>query len=229
MQLNDEHVRGITHSIFCLQRIPDSPASSTNPSCCALATACNALLGDGHVKFHATGGCAALTAAPNTPAPGAAAPGAFRLCCMPGGAAAGSAISHVQDLIISSPNAHDIFCSHFQPLFSNQQIVNNSNRPPSPLWSMVMTSEFGSVSPSQVRASLVKSPTGKTLSHPRYPVQLLLVLVGAGSSASAAPSRISPGRLWCFSSIHAVLVTLHLVHGYSEVKIAFIIARKEIM
>jgi len=46
------------------------------------------------------------------------------------------------------------------------------------------------------------------------PVRLLLVLVGAGSSASAAPSRISPGRLWCFSSIHAVLVTLLLAHGY---------------
>jgi len=46
------------------------------------------------------------------------------------------------------------------------------------------------------------------------PVRLLLVLVGAGSSAAAAPSRISPGRLWCFSSIHTVLVTLLLAHGY---------------
>jgi len=45
------------------------------------------------------------------------------------------------------------------------------------------------------------------------PVRLLLVLVGAGSSASAAPSRISPGRLWCFSSNHAVLVTLLLAHA----------------
>jgi len=46
------------------------------------------------------------------------------------------------------------------------------------------------------------------------PVRLLLVLVGAGSSAAAAPSRISPGRLLCFSSIHTVLVTLVLAHGY---------------
>ena len=138
-----------------------SPASNTKPSCCTLATACKMLLGDGHVKFHAAGGCAALTAAPNTPVSGAAAPGAFRECCMPGGAAAGAAISNVQDLNISSPNAREIFSSHFPPLFSNQQIVDNSNNPPSPLRSMVMTSPFGSVSPSQVGASLVKSPHGR--------------------------------------------------------------------
>ena len=137
------------------------PASSTNLSCCTLATACKALLGDSHVKFHSAGGCAALTAAPATPAPGAAAPGAFRVCCMPGGAAAGAAISHVQDLFISSPNARDIFCSHFPPLFSNQKNSRQLLSPPSPSRSMVMTSPFGSVSPSQVGGSPVKSPDGK--------------------------------------------------------------------
>ena len=46
------------------------------------------------------------------------------------------------------------------------------------------------------------------------PVWLLLVLVGAVSSAFVVPSQISPGCLWCLSSIHAVLVTLLLDHGY---------------
>jgi len=80
---------------------------------------------------------------------------------MAGGADAGAAISHVHNLNISSPNARDIFCSHFPPLFSNQQIVDNSNNPPSPLRSMVMTHPFGSVSPSQVEVSPVKSTDGK--------------------------------------------------------------------
>ena len=46
------------------------------------------------------------------------------------------------------------------------------------------------------------------------PVRLLLVLVGAVSSPFAVPYQISPVCLWCFSSIHTVLVTLLLGHGY---------------
>ena len=46
------------------------------------------------------------------------------------------------------------------------------------------------------------------------PVRLLLVLVEDVSSLFAVPYQISPVCLWCFSSIHTVLVTLLLGHGY---------------